>query len=229
MSLFGLFHTIFGLGALGVNAIDESINDTRSRERAKKLDRDTYLVNGYRLRSTKTGRDAVYDRGITKYDHTYIRDRKTGQIIEDVTLKDNAKNQIKEKDKAKKQGRVFYRTTKFDTSIHHTSPVYVSDTIPGYFKPECMIVNGRHENIFSEGRLVEASKGYSYTHVVEVPFWEEGLKSYFDDGSIYTICVRKKYKRKIQPHYDENGKLVEGWEEKEHETWEWYKKGERYE
>ena len=63
MGLFGLFYVALGLGVITKDAISESISDSIQREKAEKTGRETYLVNGYRLRSTKTGRDAYMDYG----------------------------------------------------------------------------------------------------------------------------------------------------------------------
>ena len=54
MSLFGLFYTAFGLGVLAKDAISDSIDDTKSREKAEREGKDTYLVNGHKMRSTDT-------------------------------------------------------------------------------------------------------------------------------------------------------------------------------
>ena len=235
MGLFGLFYAAFGLGVLAKDAISDEIDDTRSREMATREGRDTYLVNGYKMRSTKTGRNAYIDRGITKYEHTYIRDMKTDQIIEDLTTRDNHINQIKEKEKAKEQGSIFYRTTEFDTSIHHIAGVYVCDTIPGYFKEDYVNVGDHYEHIYKEGDLEEPPKGLPCTRMVRVPFWRLGRKNYYDDGSIYSIDImvdlpprpwdEAEYKTG-RINKEEYEKRLE--KRKNYETCERYKKGEKY-
>lgn len=192
MSWFGLFHMVFGIGAVAKDAIQESIADIKQREAADHRGSDVYYVNGYKCRSTETGQDAYIDSGLTKYDHTYIRDRKTKQIIEDTTIKDNAMNQIREKQKAKNKGIIFYRTTEFDTSKIYTSPVYVSDKIQGYFRKEQKNVNGEYVWIYTPGTLEIAPEWYKCTHIVKTKFWENGQKSYFEDGSIRERCIIKK-------------------------------------
>lgn len=192
MSWFGLFHMAFGLGAVAKDAIQESIADTQQREAAERRGADVYYVNGYKCRSTKTGRDAYVDSGLTKYDHTYIRDRKTRQIIEDVTVRDNARNQEEEKRKAKESGSIFYRTTEFDTSKTYKSGVYVSDKISGYFRREQEEIDNHFVWIFTPGELELAPKSYKCLYIVRTKFLEDGQKSYFEDGSVYRECFLKK-------------------------------------
>lgn len=208
MSWFGLFHMVFGLGAIAKDSIQESIADTQQREAAERRGADVYYVNGYKCRSTKTGRDAYVDSGLTKYDHTYIRDRKTRQIIEDVTVRDNARNQKEEKQKAKENGSIFYRTTEFDTSKIYKSGVYVSDKIPGYFRREQKEINNRFVWIFTQGELELAPESYKCIYIVRTKFWEDGQKTYFEDGSVYREC-----------YLEENGKHGANY----------YKKGEHFE
>ena len=199
MSWFGFFHLVFGLGVLAKDAISDDIDDTRSREKAQKDGRATYLVNGYKMRSTKTGRDAYIDSGIKKTDHLVVRDSKTDRIIEDLTLQINRENQIKEKQKAKDKGSIFYRTTQFDGHNRSTN-VYVSDSIPGYFEQR------RYENdgeVYEEGDLVEAPDWQRRLYMVKVPIsWREGRKCYYPDGSIRSIDVTEEQQaRKADIHY----------------------------
>ena len=226
MSLFGLFHVAFGLGTLAKDAISDSIDDVRSREKAEREGRPTYSVNGYKVRSTQTGKDAYIDYGFRKTDHIYVRDRKTNQIIEDITLKKNATNQLLEIKKAKENGSIFYRTTQFDS--REQSRVYVCDTIPGYFREE--MKNG--EKLYTEGKLISAYGGYR----VDTEMFKDGEITYYNDGSVYSISAVKEvnpnpfdnyeYEHGIisKDEYDERTKK----NKKVNISRTYYKKGEKY-
>ena len=184
MGLFGLFHALFGLGAVAAESISDSISDGENRAKAERFGSPTYLVNGYKMRSTKTGRDCRYQYG----NHVWIVDSKTGRGIEDLTQKKIEENQIFEKEQAKAEGCVFYRYTGYDTH-HKKANVYNSDLIPGWFKKERKYFNGEAYDIFEEGDLEYAPSYEKIVFRVNVPFFKEGYKSYYKDGDIYKACV----------------------------------------
>lgn len=208
MGLFGLFYVAFGLGVITKDAISESISDSIQREKAEKTGRKTYLVNGYRLRSTKTGRDAYMDYGSgNRLNHVLVIDSKTKRIIEDVTNKENAENQIKEKEKAKAEGSVFYRTTEFDSHNRHLG-IYVCDTIPGYFgkNHESQIWDGSqyHYGIdtYTEGEVERISGKFQDDYRLNVPLWKLGQKTYYKDGDLREEVIPDEKRGKKPVYYD---------------------------
>ena len=232
MSLFGLFHVALGLGAVAKDAISDSISDSINMRKAEEASREMYYINGRSPRATKTGKPAYMDYGHSKYDHVCVRDLRTREVVEDVTIKMNAQRQIKIKEEAKEKGEVFYRTTEFDTSIHHLGNVYVSDSIPGYFRP----YYHKCETMYEEGELVRSDSWAPTTYKVKSPDgWQLGHKIYYDDGSIYSedaitpyhnplLEAKLKFGDITKEEYDA---AIE--KEKNYKGKKYYKRGERFE
>lgn len=236
MSLFGLFHTVFGLGVLVKEAAEECADDKVQRDIAKKENRSMYYVNGRIARSTKTGQNAYIDYGFGREDHALIRDYRTREVIEDLTVKKNIETQNELKAKAIAKGSVFYRTTKWDGRLAGCG-VFVSDKIPGYFEQTSTNAFGHYENIYTPGELVEAHKskqGFPM-YKVETPFWKEGRKSYYSDGSIYSIDIMTQLDHRIEDMLHRVGNMSDEeyekivWNKEHYETSQYFKKGERFE
>lgn len=156
MGFFGFFATMVGLGAMTKDAISDSIDDVRSRERATENGRDYYLVNGYKMRSTKTGRDCT-ERMNYETGHMCLYDLRTGEIVADITKSINKEKTEKNKRESKAQGRAFYRTCEFDLPCGKTSDVWVNDNMPGKYFTNIRLRNYEDfgKEVFKEGELVD--------------------------------------------------------------------------
>lgn len=128
MGLFGLFATMFGLGAMMKDGISLSLEDSRNYEKAKKRGDSTYIAGGHTI-SVKTGQRCI--TSISTDGHIYIKDLK-GKIIEDETAERNKRNQYEEKEKAREKGWVFYRCTTWDQNLKKCN-IWISDVYPGYY------------------------------------------------------------------------------------------------
>lgn len=213
MSLFGLFHTFFGVGLLAKEAISDSIDDTRSREKAEREGRATYLVNGHKMRSTRTGMDAYVDRGLHRGDHVVVRDLKTDKVVQDLTQEKNYRKQIEEIKKAKDNACVFYRLSKYD-GHRDSCNIYVSDTIPGYFRKTTEYIDDEKYEIFEKGELVPAPSWYKISFIVETPLcnWGDGAKVYYSDGSLRSLgytTVKPDGKQYDYCYYYKKGEMYE--------------------
>ena len=236
MSLFGLFHLAFGLGVLTKDAISDSISDTTNREKAEREGRSTYLVNGRGLRSTKTGAPAYMDYGTRKGGHLCVRDAKTNEIIEDLTVQKRYKDQPIEKAKATENKSIFYRTTKFDTANAHPS-IYVCDSIPGYFEKNrediSIQIDGKFQTaygveLYELSRVVKSPSWYKVTHILDHPLlWYDGKHVYYKDGTLYETCEKNKNGH-WQPVWHNKEEIVKkelaDWERKHAEQNEEWKK-----
>ena len=156
MGLLGFVNVMFGLGSLAKNAIDESISDATNREKAERLGRSTYSVNGYKTRSTKTGNDCWY-KDDPDTSHQWLIDLKTGGRIEDLTDTANKRKTEENKRKAYAQGIKFYRTAMFDCNPRWWSDVYVNDDMPGKYFARIDLEHNA-EYFYYEGELEKPAK-----------------------------------------------------------------------
>ena len=158
MGLFGFIISIIGFGAMAKDSISDSISDSINIEKAQQDGREFYSVNGYKTRSTKTGRDASF-----KYDpitkHQTLIDSKTREVIEDFTVNNNIKKTEENRRKSIEKGWKFYRTAMFDCSPLYWSDVWVNDDMPGKYFHKIDSMNngitfyeGTLKNCFSRGQ-----------------------------------------------------------------------------
>lgn len=181
MGLFGLFASMVGLGAMAKDGISNNIHEQKSFERAKAEGRSWYSGTGAKIYSMETGKECImsFENG-----HTMLRDLKTNQLIEDMTLTDNLKRETEQKKESLTNGCVFYRKAEWDVKGYECN-VWVSDKIPGYFH-RAKYNDGRI--MFHQGNLCDAH--WANRKVKEVN--QRGIsqnerKDYYPDGVLKTL------------------------------------------
>lgn len=191
MGLFGLFASIFGVGAVVKDAIDGEIQKENSYQRALKTGREWYSGRGADMYSMKTGKRChmSFESG-----HCVLKDLKTGQIIEDLTANDNRKREYEERGNLPK-GCVFYRKCIWDRPGWYCN-VWVSDKIPGFFHHNRGETEVTEESVFYKGELKCNKGGYGRRASVDFIGSKE---TYYPDGTLCTgdtECARKNQKFK---------------------------------
>lgn len=199
MGLFGLFATLFGLGAMAKDGVENYFISESEKEKAIRNGDLTYYSNGkfekvYAPKGTLTKevKDPVTG-------HIYDTNYKTGERLIDLTEYYN--NQIiqKERRECSLNGTAFYRTPIFDVpegmnkramTGGETSPVYVSDKIPGYFEKRYTSL----ENLSRWPSLTVYVKGNLIPHFGDAKRKEvngprlnkdnaDSVEAYFEDGT----------------------------------------------
>lgn len=167
MSLFGLINVVFGLGALTKDWLVETYKEP---ERIKKAEENGsyFYLSGSKIKSTKTGRTCSTRRDYNTY-HEILVDSRTGEFIEDLTVRQNTRKTNEAREEARAKGWKFYATHMFDDFKHTCHGIYVNDNLPGkYF---CMYngiktINGKSVVIFGEAELVDGICGGKKTDVI---------------------------------------------------------------
>ena len=154
MSLFGLINVVFGLGALTKDWLVETYKEPERLKKAEERDSYFYLSRS-KIKSTKTGRRCREEVDY-KTNHRILVDSKTGEFIEDLTVRFNIKHTNESRDKAKEKGWKFYSTHMFDDCKHTYNNIYVNDDMPGkYFSESYGIktINGKSVVVFHDAEL----------------------------------------------------------------------------
>ena len=182
MGLFGFFATMVGLGAMTKDVISDGIDDIKSHKMAMEKGNDFYLVNGYKMRSTKTGRDCI-ERADYNTGHIFLCDFKTGEKIVDRTENINREKTEKNRRESKEKGWAFYRTCEFDLPGGKWSNVWISDSMPGkYFSYRRFTERERIGNVyFQEGELIDNIIGNTHKKSVKINY---NTPCYNRDGTI---------------------------------------------
>lgn len=185
MGLFGLFATLFGLGAMAKDGISDMIDDADKYQKASNAGCPWYTVNGYRTRSTQTGRDA-YRTTDFNTQHVWLVDKVTDRRIEDLTLYYRRQTTEKNRKEAYSQGKKFYRTAEFDMNGSQSCDIYVNDDMPGkYFY---QVSNGYEYGggfQYQEGELVSKPKTLNPDRK-EVKWDYANRVWYYEDGTLVT-------------------------------------------
>ena len=180
MGLFGLFATMFGLGAMMKDAISDQIATDKSYNKAVETGSATYFGNGAKLYSTETGRRCRKEYVNRR---TLIYDLKTNRLIEDSTLKANLEKERQGKAKVT-QDCVFYKKFEWDVPGHSCN-IWVSDVVPGYF--ERIVGRNGNQDMFVKGKLEDVITGYwkGCKHVNFIgPI--KTMEWYYPDGALRT-------------------------------------------
>ena len=186
MGLFGLFNVAVGLGVITKDAISDSIEDSKQREKAIREGKPMYSVNGYKTMSTQTGQKCMV---ITDYDtyHQWIIDTKTGRKIEDLTIRKNKEDTEKSRREAHEKGEKFYRTCEFDIFPRSASMVYINDDMPGKFFMRISTMednNRKFVTYYIEGELVDNNIGKLKKKRVDIGTDYRNMVEYNPDGTI---------------------------------------------
>lgn len=185
MGLFGLFATLFGLGAMAKDGISDMIDDADKYQKASNAGCPWYTVNGYRTRSTQTGRDA-YRTTDFNTQHVWLVDKATNRRIEDLTLYYRRQTTEKNRREAHSQGKKFYRTAEFDMNGSQSCTVYVNDDMPGkYFYQESNGYEYGGGFQYQEGELVSKPKTLN-PDCKEVRLDYANRVWYYEDGTLVT-------------------------------------------
>lgn len=135
MGLFGLFVSLFGLGAMGVDAYKDAMNNLDSQDRAYNNNEPYYTVvkNGkFYHYSTKTGKRC---ETVVIGDKKLVIDSRTWKTIQDLTEEENEKKTNEYKLNAMYAGEKFYKTARLNRLHWHDDNVYENDYLPGrYFE-----------------------------------------------------------------------------------------------
>ena len=133
MGLFGLLASLFGLGAMGADAVKNTMANVDAQDRAYK-NKELYSVEyrGGRIRtySTETGRecDTKVENG-----HKILYDKRTGMMIYDYTAEENERKTREAKTEARKNGCRFYKTYEFNMMHWTNNNIYANDDMPGRY------------------------------------------------------------------------------------------------
>lgn len=133
MGLFGFFASMFGLGGMAKNYIDDTMKTFDSQEKAYE-NNDPYYFSGTGVGSkrisTDTGRecDVMVVNG-----HQVVYDKRTYQTIRDLTKEENDRKTREFKREDTKDGCKFYRTAEHNMRFWHNDNVYANDDMPGRY------------------------------------------------------------------------------------------------
>ena len=181
MGLFGLFVSLIGLGAVTKDAISDDIYKSKNKERAKKNGDLYYSGSGSKIYSTKTGRRASIDYSGK---HTILRDFRTGEALEDLTVIKQKELTDKAKEEARHKNSVFYLDYTYEREkfAGHRTDVYVSSKYPGFFAKRNAVCNGSDIKIpvYERGELEK----FSYYRVIIDG--RKPVETYFEDGTPYS-------------------------------------------
>lgn len=212
MGLFGLFATLFGLGAMAKDSVENYFISESEKEKAIREGKLEYYSNGkfekvYAPKGTLT--KEVKDPATG---HIYDTNYKTGERLIDLTEYHNNRIIQKERTQCSLNGTFFYRTPVFDApkGMHtramtggETSPVYVSDKIPGYFEKRNMNIEGSWPsfNIYVKGNLVPYF-GDAKRKEVKGPNINKDnadtVEAYFEDG---TRISKREFARRVDEFF----------------------------
>lgn len=173
MGLFGLFATLFGLGAMAKDGVSRWITSEEAKQQAEAKNRSWYLTgNGAEIYSTATGRRASTTMDFTTK-HEWLVDARTGERIEDLTLRRNKEKTEENRRNAHAEGKRFYRTAMFDVPPCTKPTIYICDDFPGiYFDKHSIIDHGIIE-IF-QIREIEPDKYKKDSYRFKFVGWNEG-------------------------------------------------------
>lgn len=179
MGLFGLFATMFGLGAMTKDGIERGISSSNAYNKAISNKDDWYFTgNGSEMRSVKTGRKCYIQRDI-KTGHVLLKDLDTDKLIVDQTAEKVKKEEAEKRSKLPNQC-VFYHMPE------ERPNVYISDRLPGYYKhsnPDDRFDGVNENSLFFKANLTK-SINRKYQHDI----WEcRPLEAYLMDGTKWTI------------------------------------------
>ena len=190
MGLFGLFASLFGLGAMGADAYKDAVNNWESQDKAYK-DKELFYYRGRKKISFETGKecDVRIENG-----HKTLCDTRTGMLIHDYTNEENDRKTREAKYEAHKKGERFYKTYREDTVKWHIDNLYANDDMPGrYFK-----------KVSPEFNRIPHMIGYKYVG----DYYEEvKLEYYYNE---YSRSTRFRYDTKFYDNtrYLPNGEVL---------------------
>lgn len=212
MGLFGLFATLFGLGAMAKDGIEDYFISESSKEKALREGNLEYYSNGkfqkvYAPKGTLTKeiKDPVSG-------HIYDTNYRTGERLIDLTEYYNNKTIQKEKMKCFVEGKAFYRTPIFDTPKgmnkkalcgSEMSPVYVSDKIPGYFDRRYINLDRCNVQfyVYVKGELIPYFSDEKKKEV-KAPILNskniDSVEAYFEDG---TRATKREFAKRTNESY----------------------------
>ena len=148
MGLFGFFATLFGVGAMTKDYVGRKISAEEAKHNAEINNKPYYFTgNGSEIRSTITGRRVSHSID-TNTRHDWLVDTKTGERIEDLTLRKNKEKTEQNRREAHSQGKRFYRTAMFDVPPNGKPSIYVCDDFPGQYFERHSLTNNEINEIF---------------------------------------------------------------------------------
>lgn len=199
MGFLGLIVSLVGASVLARDKIQDDLFRMNNAAEARKKGKKTYYGLYGGEYSLKTGNSVL-----THYakNRTYKIDSKTHKVVEDVTETRNKRREERNRLNAKKEGRAFYCTTKWDTDSNKCI-IYVRDDMPGHYFTTVVGDDDDASQIYVEGNIIKDIYTIEENAKTVEPYYPY-TESYYADGVKRTpeeIARRAEERYKIQANF----------------------------